>query len=246
VPRSWCLWLLAAACARAGTGVAPGDDDPLPPDSSTDCTQQTYYRDADGDGHGDPAMAMQACEPPAGTVTSNDDCDDTTAQRRPGLDEICDGLDNDCTTATLELCPAGCSPIRRPPPDDQLHVYLVCNVSAPWANARATCNGAMYKLVQIESAAENAFVRTTANTFFGGVDLHIGGTDSVVEGTWVWDGSDPFWQGTSGGAPIGGRYANWVGGEPNNDSNEDCTEMKPTGQWNDENCGDSQRFLCRR
>lgn len=242
--RSWCLWLIVAgACARGGTGLPGGDD--APPDG-TDCSTQTYYTDADADGHGDPARPVQACEPPAGTVTSSDDCDDASAQRRPGLEDICDGLDNDCSTATLELCPAGCAPMRRPAPDDQLLVYLVCNVSATWANARSICNGAMYKLVQIESAAENAFVRNTATAVFGNVDLHIGGSDGAVEGTWVWDGSDPFWQGGSGGAPIGNRYASWNAGEPNDDGTEDCAEMKPGGVWNDASCGDSQRFICRR
>ncbi len=239
--RLRCLWLIAiAACARGGTGA---------PDARTDggdCAAQTYYRDVDGDGHGDPAGPVEACEPPAGAVASNDDCDDTTSQRRPGLPEICDGLDSDCNAATIEQCPVGCTPARRPPPDHVLRVYLVCNVSQSWVNARAICANAMYRLVQIDDAAENVFVRQTANAAFGSVDIHIGGSDLAIESTWVWDGGDPFWQGGSGGMPSGGRYANWASGEPNNNGAEDCAEMLPNGLWNDTDCTDGYRFICRR
>jgi hypothetical protein len=237
--RGWLLCLLAA-CAEGGAPGGGGDGGRDAP-----CTPKTFFTDSDGDLHGDASRMMSACEQPAGTVTASDDCDDTTAQRYPGLAEICDGLDNDCNSGTAETCPAGCSPLRRPAPDDK-KTYLFCNAGVAWTTARATCAGAQYKLVQIEDAAENGFIRTTANTLFGGVDLHIGGSDAVTEGMWIWDGSDPFWTGGSGGAPVMNRYANWTAGEPNDDGTEDCAEMKPTGQWNDGSCGDGQRFVCRR
>ena len=41
-----------------------------------------YDDDADGDG-----------------VGSRDDCDDNDANRSPNLDEVCDGVDNDCSGA---------------------------------------------------------------------------------------------------------------------------------------------------
>jgi hypothetical protein len=242
VERSWYLSLIAtAACASGGTGTPDAR-----PSDAADCAKQTYYADADGDGHGDPAAPVEACAPPAGTVTSKDDCDDANEERHPGREEICDGLDNDCNGATIEVCPTGCMAIRRPPPDHLLHAYLVCNGVATWASARATCASAMFKLVQIDDAAENAFVYNLAVGTFGNVDIHIGGTDSVVEGTWVWDGSVPFWQGLSGGMPIGNRYANWEPGEPNSSGTEDCAEMRSGGRWNDDDCGAAQRFICRR
>lgn len=37
---------------------------------------------------------------------------------------------------------------------------------------------------------------------------------------------------------IGGRYANWTGGEPNDDGTEDCAELKPGGEGNDIGCGE--------
>ncbi|HEV8199939.1 MAG TPA: MopE-related protein [Candidatus Polarisedimenticolia bacterium] len=59
-------------------------------------TVATYYQDADGDGFGDPAMAVPSCAPPVGSVTNSGDCDDTRAAAHPGGVETCNGLDDDC------------------------------------------------------------------------------------------------------------------------------------------------------
>jgi hypothetical protein len=57
---------------------------------------QTYYRDADGDGYGNPAISTVSCSKPKGYVTNNTDCDDTRSSVHPGAAEVCDGLDNNC------------------------------------------------------------------------------------------------------------------------------------------------------
>lgn len=60
----------------------------------------TWYTDGDGDGHGDPATAVQSCARPAGAVTAGDDCDDTLETVYPGANEVCeDGIDQDCSGA---------------------------------------------------------------------------------------------------------------------------------------------------
>jgi len=58
----------------------------------------TSYVDADGDTFGDPATAASTCDLPAGTVTNDDDCDDSNAAANPGGVEVCDeaGADEDC------------------------------------------------------------------------------------------------------------------------------------------------------
>ena len=104
-----------AACA-AGEGEADNDDDcddtdetvfpsaeELCDEVDNDCdgeidedTQRTVYIDADGDGHGDPETATEACGVPDGYTEEGDDCDDTSDQALPGGTEICDELDNDC------------------------------------------------------------------------------------------------------------------------------------------------------
>ncbi len=58
-----------------------------------------YYRDADGDGFGDPTTVMEFCSlvPPAGFVADATDCDDNNAQINSNAVEICDGIDNNCS-----------------------------------------------------------------------------------------------------------------------------------------------------
>jgi hypothetical protein len=61
--------------------------------------QNTYYRDADGDGYGNPAQARGDCAatPPAGYAAAAGDCNDANRAINPGASEICtDAIDNDC------------------------------------------------------------------------------------------------------------------------------------------------------
>ena len=55
-----------------------------------------YYRDADGDGFGDPAVTRTVASQPVGYVADNTDCDDADATIYPGAVEILDGKDNNC------------------------------------------------------------------------------------------------------------------------------------------------------
>ncbi len=74
-------------------------DSPVPADAPT------WFADADGDGFGDPAAALQACDAPAGYLVDATDCDDTSDAAYPGGVEACeDGLDNDCAGDGDGLC----------------------------------------------------------------------------------------------------------------------------------------------
>jgi hypothetical protein len=56
----------------------------------------TWFRDADGDGFGDPDETADGIVAPDGFVGSPDDCDDTDAAVFPGGREVNDGQDNQC------------------------------------------------------------------------------------------------------------------------------------------------------
>ncbi|MBT3219749.1 MAG: hypothetical protein HN348_11705, partial [Proteobacteria bacterium] len=56
----------------------------------------TWYFDGDEDDYGDVDGTQQSCTPPDGYVSNNTDCDDEDQARNPGVQEVCDEIDNDC------------------------------------------------------------------------------------------------------------------------------------------------------
>lgn len=48
------------------------------------CVKQTFYKDADGDGFGDPTQEVEDCTQPAGYVENGKDCDDLDQMAYPG------------------------------------------------------------------------------------------------------------------------------------------------------------------
>lgn len=124
---------------------------------------------------------------------------------------------------------------------DNSHVYQYVSSSLDWNAAKIaaealTAYGSPGYLVTITSAAENNFVKARLNG-----DAWIGASDASSEGDWKWvtgpEAGTSFWSGTSGGSTVGGQYASWGGGEPNNSGNEDCgEEYVASGTWNDLPC----------
>ncbi|MBN2799371.1 MAG: hypothetical protein JXX28_09515 [Deltaproteobacteria bacterium] len=58
-----------------------------------------WYADLDRDGWGNPFLQVQACEAPAGFIARGGDCDDLDRTINPGVEEVCDGRDEDCSGA---------------------------------------------------------------------------------------------------------------------------------------------------
>lgn len=131
---------------------------------------------------------------------------------------------------------------------DNDHLYKFVSGSYSWSSAKTaaeaqTAYGATGYLVTITSQEENDFV---SDRLTG--DGWIGASDSETEGTWKWvtgpETGTAFWQGTSGGSSISGRYEAWAGGEPNQSGEEDCAETYvSSGTWNDFPCGASLGYV---
>jgi hypothetical protein len=121
------------------------------------------------------------------------------------------------------------------------HYYDLVTGSFTWDQALATAEGLTHDpdgpggedplvgyLVTITSAGENDFLNANY-----GAGYWMAASDEAVEGTWRWvagpESGDIFWQ---NGATL--TYANWNGGEPNNQGDEDwATENLFGVSWND-------------
>ena len=89
-------------CDDSEASVFPGNAE-VCDDLDNDCNAsvddgvlETFYRDADGDGYGDPSVTTLACDAPSGFADDATDCDDLDADNWPGNSEVCDDGDNDC------------------------------------------------------------------------------------------------------------------------------------------------------
>ena len=95
-------------CDDTDISINPGADEVLSDQKDNDCDglvdEYIYYRDSDGDGYGNPDIALEAESPPDGYVTDNTDCDDTNAGINPGMTEIIgDWIDQNCNGMIDEI-----------------------------------------------------------------------------------------------------------------------------------------------
>jgi len=65
---------------------------------------QTFFLDSDSDGYGDPNQSVIACAPPPGYSAEGTDCNDASAVIRPGVPELCNGIDDNCDGRVDEGC----------------------------------------------------------------------------------------------------------------------------------------------
>ena len=152
----------------------------------------------------------------------------------------CDGFDNDCDAAIDEDgCPVGCTGAARGAAG-----YVFCANPISSDAARASCAAAGGALARIDDAAENTWLRTTADAMGFATFLWIGGRDDLVEGEWRWPDGAQFWQGDGTGGPTG-LFVNWTASEPDDSGNrEDCALLWTDGNWRDYACSDLNLFVC--
>jgi hypothetical protein len=161
----------------------------------------------------------------------------------PNTDPELDGgvpvcIDDPDASSDPRVCPPGCTGAFRD------HAYLICTVQASWPVAETDCEAHGMRLVRIDDAAENAWVHQVAFTY--GVDRNwLGGSDLGQMGDWRWADGTQFWSGEDTGTPVGGRYANWESGEPNDyGDDEHCLVMFNKATWNDDSCSAIHRYVC--
>lgn len=103
--------------------------------------------------------------------------------------------------------------------------------------------------VRVDDLAEQQWISDQRVVAFGSkVTASHGGSDSVIENTWLWRDGTEFWQGRANGVAVSGLFALRRGGEPNNDNGEDCGVFSDNaaGSWDDRECSSSTRFICER
>ncbi len=90
----------------------------------------TFFRDADGDGWGDPdvTMSLGGCVAPDGYVGRSGDCDDARADTYPGAPELCNGVDDDCSSTEL---PGGADPREDADGDGHAPLEAACEGGFP-------------------------------------------------------------------------------------------------------------------
>ena len=84
-----------ASVSPSGSEVCNGLDDDCD-GSVDDGVQATWWRDLDGDGHGDAVRPQLACAQPSGYSSVDDDCDDYDASVSPSATEYCNSIDDNC------------------------------------------------------------------------------------------------------------------------------------------------------
>ncbi len=138
-------WVCTATtpAAESCNGADDDCDGTVDERDASDC--DTWYVDADQDGHG---LEEGACLcAPTGwyTASGTDDCDDTESLSSPGHAEFCDGLDNDCDGQTDEPGAFGCDLWLKDADHDGVGVagqfMCLCEPAAPFtASVAGDCD----------------------------------------------------------------------------------------------------------
>ena len=130
------------------------------------------------------------------------------------------------------------------------HTYKIIAEPATWADASAVAaemqvGGRQGYLAQVNSARENAAILEAVMAHLSEEQLAaslaedgsavpfiwLGGSDSSVEGRWVWSGNgDQFWEGDFNGNPVGGLFTNW-GVQPDSGTGDEDALAMGLGDW---------------
>jgi hypothetical protein len=127
------------------------------------------------------------------------------------------------------------------------HQYMYCPTTLFYTGARDACRSFGMRLVRITSGIEHSYLRLRTQQD-GYPKFHIGASDALSEGVWLWDDGTQFWMGAANGVTVNSKFAFWYPGEPNNQGgNENCGECQSLQGWNDSVCDfQTKPFICKR
>ena len=124
--------------------------------------------------------------------------------------------------------------------------YMLFTRCETWRNAQEKCQTHGARLVKIESADENEFIKTTflktsASSPSSSIAYWIGLSDEEKEGEWKW----------TDGSLLSGKYKNWHEANPDNyGGNENCGSIRFgllwDAEWNDRRCHAILGFICEK
>lgn len=106
--------------------------------------QRNYYLDSDGDSYGSPLASMLACEPTAGYVDNDTDCEDNNAAVNTAATETCNGIDDNCDGSTDPSTSSGAATWYRDQDrdgyGDNVLSQVACTAPVGYANRDGDCN----------------------------------------------------------------------------------------------------------
>ena len=163
----------------------------------------TWFRDADGDARGDPAVTQLSCWAAEGWTTDDADCDDSDPEVHPGAEETWyDGVDADCDGASDDDADG-----------DGHDVDTDCDDTLPEVNPDAEeicydgldndCDG----VPEGCTWAGHVSLRDADVTFVGSYENEATGTAVAAVGDIDQDGSDDFVLGTAAGGAVDSEVA---------------------------------------
>jgi len=157
------------------------------------------------------------------------DCNDADPAIHPDAEEVCDGIDNNCSGYIDDNpdCPCPSQTV------DEVD-YFFCTHVRKWTQARAFCKAQGHQLARIDSAEQNEAVWAVAHETKGGI-WAIGLNDRKTEDEYLWgDGTEA-------------TFTNWAEGEPAKLLPQfDCTFYKGSAAplWYERNCSSKAPFIC--
>jgi len=126
------------------------------------------------------------------------------------------------------------------------HAYRFCSVARTWADAESRCETAGMRLARVDDAAENAWIRASADGLGIGY-AWLGMADPTHTSVWQWVDGTIFWMGDETGGPVGGLYENWNAAHPTGTTIRACGGLlsgQYAGEWDDRSCSSVLAYVC--